>query len=492
MRKEHLFKYKCMAMLLTLSCSILPTYAAIDPTDREAIRQEMIASNPLHEQQITLDTLLMPKKLYILKSEPNSLSRLTLFYRNICLSPTTNYFLASQSIYGMHLDGRWFYESGTPGLIDPTTPFNLDFNLTTPNSVVSTRTEVELVEQINTSPIRLLAIGDSLTRMGDYLGQVQNVLKNTTTVGTITYPGESIAREGRGGWTLKKYFTFIGRTDTLDSPFVFPTTVSGSQYKGNTLNWKKICTANPLDSAYGGLQKLARGWKDFGEYLYDANGYYKYPTFGDVMVDPSLPEGQKWVQWNGVSWQPMLLQPTDFEMNFSKYMERFSIAFAEGAPTHVSILLGANDFGTFDTLMDLPGYLTYMKQLIDSIHSYDPSIKVVICTPTLGPNQNVITEDRETYYKYDRNIKLAAYYLLATYDNEESLSQNIYLAPLTQTLDTTNGYDYTRTTVEENGLLMTKVSPANTLHPNSYGHSLMGNALAAVLQKSRNDAAMLP
>lgn len=487
MKTKHLLKYKCMTMLLTLSCSVLPIYAA-DPNDREAVRQEMIASNPLHEQQIALDTLLMPKKLYVLKGEQNAPSRLTLFYRNICLSPFTNYSLTTQSVYGMNLEGRWFYESNGSSFLEASTPFNLDFSLTTPTSIVNTRTQVEVVEQKNTEPIRLLAIGDSLTRMGDYLTQVQKVLKNTTTVGTITYPGETIAREGRGGWTLKKYFTLIGQTDTLDSPFVFPTTISGSQYKGNTLNWQKICAAHSLDSAYGGLQKLARGWKDTGDFLYDANGYYKYPAFGDVMVDPTLPEGQKWVQWNGVSWQPMPMQPTQFEFSFSKYMERFSLAYPQGSPTHVSILLGANDFGTFDTLMDLPGYLSYMQQLIDSIHAYDPTIKVIICTPTLGPNRTIMTEDRETYFKYDRNIKLATYYLLGAYDNDESIARNIYLAPLTQTLDTTNGYDYTRSQVEENGVLTTKVSAANTLHPNSYGHSQMGNALAAVLQKTRNDS----
>lgn len=32
-------------------------------------------------------------------------------------------------------------------------------------------------------------------------------------------------------------------------------------------------------------------------------------------------------------------------------MERFVAVYASGDPTHVSLLLGTNDFGTYDTLM---------------------------------------------------------------------------------------------------------------------------------------------
>ena len=72
------------------------------------------------------------------------------------------------------------------------------------------------------------------------------------------------------------------------------------------------------------------------------------------------------------------------------------------------------------------------------------------------------------------------------YDNDESLAQNIYLAPLTLTLDTANGYDYEKTTVDVNGELITKVKAKHSLHPNDYGHILMGDTLAAVIQKTRN------
>lgn len=486
---KHLKRIKFMAVSVLLISSVAFTShsaAQSQSTDRDAIRAEMIASNPLHEQEILMDELILPRNLYILKGDSTELSRLTLYYRNLVLSPHKDYSLQTSSPFGRSVLGRWFYESVVSGEALPTSAFDVDFSLTTPTSSLNKTISVEVVDTTDETPVRLLAIGDSLTRMGGYIERVQNLLPNVESVGTITYAGETIAREGRGGWTFKKYFNFIGSSDYLDSPFIFPTSVSGSHYKGNTADWKKICTANLSDTAYSGLQKMARGWKDTGDYLYDEKGYFKYPSIGDVMVDPSLPEGSKWIEWNGTSWVPLKSQPTEFEVNFTKYMERFSAAYASGAPTHLSILLGANDFGTYDTLMDMPGFLSYLDQFIASVHAYDPSIKVIICTPTLAPNQNLLTGDTSNYTRFNRNMKLATYYLLKTYDNDESLEKNIYIAPMTLTLDTTNGFDYTTTQKEVNGVVTTHVTASNSIHPNDYGNVLMGNTLAAVIQKFRH------
>lgn len=481
-------------LLVIATTSIVSTWGASSPStteDREVIRAQMIASNPFHHLEVSMDALLFPKNLYILEGTLRKPSRLSLYYRNLVLSPSNDYHFDFSYNQGTSYTGRWFYESPATIQGDNLSDFDLHATLVTPQSTVTAKTHVEIVPQTVTTPSRLLAIGDSLTRMGDYLTQVETILKDVETVGTITYPGETIAREGRGGWTLKKYFTYIDNPTYLDSPFLFPTSVSGEQYKGNTLDWQKICKAHPSDKTYGGLQKIARGWKDTGDYLYDEKGYFKNPTLGDVMVDPTLPEGQRWIIFDGEKWAPMALQPTRFEFNFKKYMARFGIAYPTGSPTHVSILLGANDFGTFDTLMDMPGYLNYMQTLIDSIHAYDPNIKIIICTPTLGPNLNIITEDIPMYFRYDRNIKLATYYLLQVYDHPRKRAQNIYIAPLTLTLDTGTGYNYKTVTFLENGSFLHKTSAANTLHPNSLGHQQMGNTLASVLQKSRNDTYLL-
>lgn len=486
---KHLKLIKSLTLsLIIISSAVFSPYSSAQALsiDREAVRAEMITSNPFHEQEILMEDLILPRNLYILKGDSTHLSRLTLYYKNLVLSPHNDYTLQTSSSFGKSVLGRWFYESPISGEVSPSSAFDLNFSLVTPTTSIIKSTSVEIVDSTDETPVRLLAIGDSLTRMGGYIKHLQNLIPNVTSVGTISYPGETIAREGRGGWTFNKYFNFIGLSENLDSPFVFPSSVSGTHYKGNTANWKKIYTAHPSDTLYSGLQKMARGWKDYGPYLYDENGYFKYPAIGDVMVDPSFPEGSKWIKWNGISWSPLKVQPTHFEVNFTKYMERFADAYTSGAPTHISILLGANDFGTYDTLMDMPGFLSYLEQFIASIHEYDPSIKIIICTPTLSPNQNLLTGDTSSYSRYNRNMKLATYYLLKTYDNDESLSKNIYIAPMTLTLDTTNGFDYTTTQSEIDSILTTTVTAANSIHPNDYGNILMGNTLAAVIQKFRH------
>ena len=482
--KKLMIKLQLILGILLTSplCLANTTYTS----EREALIQEIIASNPSHNWEVTLEELLLPRTLYTLESTSTLSSRLSLYERNLVLSPHTNYTLTTSSPLGTSTLGRWFYDSPLTNANIHFAPFEVQFSLTTPNCGINRRISVETVDFKDTTPVRLLSIGDSITRMGGYVEQVQNVLPNTATVGTISYANEKIAREGRGGWTLKKYFTYIGSSDNLDSPFLFPTTVSGTHYKGNTADWKKVINASATDITYGGLQKMARGWQDTGNYLYDQNGYYISPEIGDVMVDPSLPLGTQWIEWDGSSWVPLKEQPTSFEVNFTKYMERFKAAYPNGAPTHVSILLGANDFGTYDTLLDMPGFLSYLETLIASIHNYDESIKIILCTPTLSPNENLVTSDKERYQRYNRNMKLATYYLLEKYDNDASLARHIYIAPLTLTLDTTNGFNFTTTQNLINGITTQETKATEDIHPNSLGHQQMGNTLAAVIQKFRS------
>ena len=245
-----------LSVLLTSSLCLANTTTS---SDREVLLQAMIASNPLHEHEISMDELLLPRTLYTLDSTSAFNSRLTLYHRNMVLSPTTNYTLATSSIIGSHALGRWFYDSPMANPYAQFDPFNLQVTLSTTYCGINKNISVETIGFENTTPVRLLAIGDSITRMGGYVKQVQDILPNVTTVGTITYANEDIAREGRGGWTLKKYFTYIGSSEYLDSPFLFPTTISGGQYKGNTSDWKKVISVGSEDITYGGLQKIARG-----------------------------------------------------------------------------------------------------------------------------------------------------------------------------------------------------------------------------------------
>lgn len=483
--------FKKLGLFITLfslssSCLLATDFSTVQNISSISEISAEESKEAIDYSQYITDDLLLPRNLYILKGSSTE-ERLNIFYRNALLTLSSTYNVSTYSPYGSSIYGRWLYKSSSNDLSVPTEPFEFNMIAKTENGFVSKSSTVEIVDTSNDTPIRLLPIGDSLTRAGVYLSQIESKLPNITFLGTRSYPTDGIpTREGRGGWTLEKYFTCINSAE-LDSPFMFPINVSGARYKGNTRDWKAICYENPNYAAYNGFQKLARGWKDEGEYLYDENGYYKYPTIGDVMVDPSLPSGQQWVEWNGSYWQTMINQPAEFEFNFTKYIERNQAAFTEGTPTHVSILLGANEFGFNKEIDKVDLFIERLNTMIDSIHTFDPNIKIILCTPTVAPNSSMVTSSKKDFYsEYDLRIKYVTSRLLKAFDTDEALARQIYIAPMTLTLDANTGYDYIEKDEIIDGISSKVVDVTNSIHPsNASGQLQMGDTLAAVLQKYR-------
>lgn len=465
-----------------LASSSLPPISSTLPSEINTNKDTEVTS---YNPSLT-NELLLPRNLYILQGTNASPERFTIFYRNALLSLTPTSPISTSSPYGQVAMGRWFYRTLEPALT-PFEPFELSMTTKLQDQFVTKKVNVELVNTTNTNPVRLLAIGDSLTRAGVYLSQIEKKLPNVSFLGTRFYPTDNMpAREGRGGWTLEKYFTSIN-SDELDSPFLFPKGVAAERYKGNTRDWKQICYQKPNTAAYGGFQKLARGWKDEGEFLYDTNGYYKYPSVGDVMVDPSLPVGSQWIEWNGYYWQTMAVQPTEFEFSFSKYMSRNKVAFSKGTPTHVSILLGANDFGFQKQIDKMDLFIKRLNDMIDSIHEFDSNIKIILCLPTVGPNPEQITSSNKSFYEeYNLYVKSATAQLLKAFDTDETLARQIYIAPMNLTLDPALGFDYVEKVETTFGSPSTVIDVKNSIHPNNtVGQLQMGDTLAAVIQKFR-------
>ena len=424
--------------------------------------------------------ILVPSNLYVIKDSLLAGNTQYLFNNNADLMSKDTRIMNIESDYGTKFNGGWKFSKKD---IEEGMPNNFSVKYLTPYNGESETINVELIDKNNNEDVRLLAIGDSLTRAGAYLNEIDDQLSNIEFYGTRLYHNDGLpAREGRGGWKVDMYMNDIG-TKKLDSPFVFPVGVEGGKYRGNTYEWKKICYEAPKDHNYAGFQDLARGWKTTGEYLYDRKGYFKYPRVGDVMVDPTLPTGKQWVEWNGTKWITMKNQPTQFEFDFSKYMEKFKAVYKEGSPTHISILLGANDFGYSNTIVGLDKYIEQINMMINSIHEFDPNIKVIVCTPTPAPDTNIATGKMNSFYEsYDIRMGKVVDAILTRFDNEESVANNIFIAPMHLTLNPADGYDYIPGI--EDGKRIIKA--ANQIHPNnSHGQKQMGNTLAAVIQKTR-------
>ncbi len=252
--------------------------------------------------------------------------------------------------------------------------------------VLTASTPVVVYAPTNAPTCRLLAIGDSITRPNVYNAQAAAMVGGVTR-GTRTYDNGGSRGEGRGGWSLAGYFTNIGHEQWGDSPFMFPVGVAGEKFLGATEFWRKVCYDDPNGYDYQGFQKIARGWGEASApFLFNAQGYPVAPTEGDVVVDATFAEADEFRQYVSGAWVRMDPQPA-VEFSFSKYMARYAAAFADGAPTAISMMLFTNDW--FNQLTDATWleWETRVKTVITSIRAWNATIPIVlIAAPTGGPD----------------------------------------------------------------------------------------------------------
>ena len=258
---------------------------------------------------------------------------------------------------------------------------------------------------------RHLAIGDSITRAGNYVGSALTSLAGAASVGTRTYNDGALCVEGRGGWTLDGYMTRFGHT-MGDSPFLFPAGISGGKYLGNVAFWKSVCHTDPNGYDYQGFQKIAKGWTGTS-YLYGTDGYPLAPTEGDVVVDPAQAAGATIRQYTSGAWAAMSPQPA-VEFSFSKYMARYAAAHAAGAPTSISLMLETNDFFSGIDDAKFTAWLGKLNTVIASVRAYSATVPfVVLLAPTGGPSIYWGDQATVSKFKFDKTMQEAARRILA-------------------------------------------------------------------------------
>lgn len=271
---------------------------------------------------------------------------------------------------------------------------------------------------------RHLAIGDSITRAGNYAGTAVAAFAGASTVGTRTYNDGVLSTEGRGGWSLDAYTTRIGNATTGDSPFLFPAGVAGAKFWGNTAFWRKVCYDDPNGYEYQGFQRIARNWTTAGPFLFDAAGYPVAPAEGDVVIDPTYAAADMWRQYTSGSW--VRVTPPAVEFSFSKYLARYAAAYPAGGPTSISIMLGTNDFR--NGVSGWSAWKTRMDQVIASIRAWSPTVPIIIiCPPTGGPWPNW-GDQTVNKWTFDERMKAAGALIIAAYDTPANVTNRVHVA----------------------------------------------------------------
>jgi hypothetical protein len=309
--------------------------------------------------------------------------------------------------------------------------------------------------------LRHLSIGDSITRAGGYAELAVQCILGGKTVGTRTYDSGTVSMEGRGGWTMERYLTRIAEPIGGDSPFLFPSGVKGSKYRGNTSFWRDVTIGNPRGYDYNGFQMIARGWRTSGSYLFGSNGYPTSADVGDVVVDPSLPVGTQWRQYDGSTWSTMKPQP-NVGVSFAKYVERYAAAFSGGPPTSVSIMLGTVDFLSSPPDSSWSTFKSRLDFLIASIRQSDPDVPIILIGSPSGAPSNMWADQQITGPEFNRRIVDLSRRLYATYDTPEGRADGIYVISFLGVVSSNNMVDY--------------------VHPKSpEGHDQMASWLAGIL-----------
>lgn len=482
-----------------------------------SIREDYRFAIPERSRLIEQSAVLIPRKLYALRggTEANR-EQFNVYFDQVFRGTEAGKLPDCNGSFGIHLEECWRLEAGnTSGTGSSATfynvaagaTFNLDLMVTGSDqgSRASVRTAVQVVDKTagTGTQIRHLGIGDSNTawntptsgadRGVNYLQQIPFKLTNAVLQGTRQYASDNVnlRREGRSGWSLATYLTNFGLSNGLDSPFMFPDGISGANYRGNVTFWSNVVATDDSSQAFGGFQKLARGWADSGPFIYDGSGYPTSPTTGWIVFDPSFAVGSRFREWNGSAWVASASQPTTWAFDFGKYLARFPEAFPEGNPTHVSILSLANDFQvTTPNAVTLAAYKARLDTIITSIRAALPSAKIIICLAPVGADQDAWAYQfgsGQTGARYAANIKTANAYVLAQYDTAAQEAAGVFVCATHATVDPR---DFIKNGAAEpisiySSQTITRTLTGQWVHMSSVQHQQMGDALAALVQATR-------
>lgn len=402
-------------------------------------------------------------------------------------------------------------------------------------------------------------------------------IRNSTNTAGNFGGNTGFSQEGRGGWALSTFYqadnTSARAANGFDSPFMFPTTLAGDVYRGNTEFWKRavavdkgattlyrlsaaapaagtsVTVAGATNSLFNGtftvvtsagndftcnvpnsfLQGSSGGspsvsWNSgantanivsIASLQYDYDGYGRasrdgLPGTTYAYLDSGYPSGSITTNWrvydpllssmrvyNGSSWDTDGTTYT-WGFDYSKYLLRNSWAFPSGfTPTHVSILLGANDYrsneqdeaGAFAT--SIAGWITSYRAVVTSMKAASPSPTVIIALPTMGSSQDGFGNGGlgTLAERARRNLQTATKALLTEFDTAGDISNGIRVSAFGGGVDPIYGFSLPNAVAPNKYITDSSVfirRATDEVHPSTAGYYQGGDFLAATIQSTRS------
>lgn len=415
--------------------------------------------------------LAMPSRIYMLENHQNNI-----YYQHIQRRTIKDMFFAR--VGGSGVINRTRQARVTPtaagDIALTSTLYDAEFDVV--KTVASTA--VVKSKTTPTTPFKLLAIGDSMTFEGYWLGHAKSYIPDFTTLGIRAGANiTTVMHEGRSGWSLANYFEHYGNIGFSGfTPFMHP--IGAYRYIGTTRTWKAVAATPTLASVIGmtaiyatlGIDASGRPTKDPGQSTLAA---------GAVVYNNDLNVYQ---QWDGASWTTVT--GLTFEFNFGKYLSTFGVE----TPDAVSMMLGYNDFsGTLPH--DVESAFATWKGRADTVIASAIAAGVSKFAIVIPQSVAGLMEDPNGSFtrRIDASLWEMRRLMIKHYDNR--IGEGIYLVDAGSALDPDYGIPLA-TWAQEKPFSEyagdARITPTyNAPHPDSAGYAQIAVRIAAWIQAVR-------
>lgn len=281
----------------------------------------------------------------------------------------------------------------------------------------------------NLSPVTIQIIGDSYVH-GSFFNEAllkRRYVNNLKMVGLRRIAHTNQFDEGRGGWTVQKYFEVSTDAHTSYNGFMQPQ--ADYRYWGSTEFWLTVFNIkNGVENNFDTRYSCGRFEHHLSRFNPD-NGYLLKPQKHDVMYDNAL---KQFVVFNGKTWSTAKDGELKWNFNYSKYLKMWNIPTSD----FTFVLLGLNEYR--DSLYaDYTLWNKRIEEMARQYHSINQHGKFVILTPcsSCGSMNNwrgdFTLRQNACMWKVRDNI-------LRTFDNREN--EGIYVVDVAIRVDGENGY----------------------------------------------------
>jgi hypothetical protein len=373
-------------------------------------------------------------------------------------------------------------------IINPEDGRNVELNLINTDAFTTVKSLTAKIRTgkpgIGEGTVKVSIIGDSFTQGSFFKSALleNNYVPGIKMIGLCNvtgHPGQF--HEGRGGWTLARYFSVSKNRTRHYNGFWQPK--GQYRYWGSKAFWKLVREVS--------LSPDLQSWQ-FGEYYgtnsfihlinrFDLDGVILDPRENDLMYDNVA---ESFICFDGKKWKQVAYDDFEWSFNYGKYLKMWELE----SPQILAEFLGLNDFRNagYPGELDFEKWNDRIEQMIASYQSAVSGGKFVLILPSSScgimdnKNGDFTMLQNANMWEVRRNI-------IEKFDNRTD--EDIYIIDAGIAIDNYRGTNFLHDsmyTIPYSGYEGNDRIKVQTGNPHPYpNYPTMGNSLAAFIQHYR-------